>query len=180
VQQDLFEASFSDASVITLYLLPRFVTRLVPKFRADLKPGSRIVSHDYPLAPWPPDKTLTFEVDEKEAITGSKRTVLYYYVVPARVTGTWDLNAPKALGTGPVVLDLHQEIDSLTGTLRVGTNRFEIRDPLVRGEQIRFGLLAQGRLLGFSGTVSGEAMQGEFTTSGSPGRESWSARRRAP
>src|SRR6185503_18366143 len=77
LEADLFESSYKDASVVTLYLLPRFVTRLVPKLRSELKPGSRVVSHDYPLVPWPPDKTLSFEVDEKEPITGSKRTVLY-------------------------------------------------------------------------------------------------------
>ena len=66
----LFEASYRDATVVTLYLLPRLVTRLVPKLREELRPGSRIVSHDYPLSPWPPDKTLTFDADEKEPITG--------------------------------------------------------------------------------------------------------------
>jgi SAM-dependent methyltransferase len=176
VQQDLFEASYRDASVVTLYLLPRFVTRLVPKLRSELRPGSRIVSHDYPLSPWPPDKTLSFEVDEKEPITGSKRTVLYYYVVPAHVGGAWELSVPKSLGAGAAALELRQEIESLEGTLRIGGTTFTLRDPVLRGEQLRFGLLASGRLHAFTGTVSGNAIQGEFTTSGSSARERWSAR----
>jgi SAM-dependent methyltransferase len=178
MEQDLFEASFRDASVVTLYLLPRFVTRLVPKLRAELRPGSRIVSHDYPLSPWPPDKTLSFEVDEKEPITGTKRTVLYYYVVPAKVGGVWDLTVPKTFGAGPTSFELRQEIETLEGTLRAGGNTHPLRDPVVRGEQLRFGLLAQGRLYAFTGAISGGSIKGEFTASGSTSRESWSARLR--
>lgn len=87
VQGDLFEADIREASVVTLYLLPRFVTRLVPKLRAELRPGTRIVSHDYPLAPWPPDKQISMDVPEKEMISGTAWTHLFYYIVPARVGG---------------------------------------------------------------------------------------------
>ena len=97
VQGDLFETDLHDATVVTLYLLPRFATRLVPKLRAELRPGARVVSHDYPLSPWPADKVLTFDLDEKEFISGTTRTNLYFYVVPARVSGTWDLTLPRAL-----------------------------------------------------------------------------------
>src|SRR5262252_2791979 len=54
IQGVLFETDIREATVVTLYLLPRFVTRLVPRFLAELKPGTRIISHDYPLSPWKP------------------------------------------------------------------------------------------------------------------------------
>ena len=76
VQGDLFEADIREASVVMLYLLPGFVTRLVPKLRADLRPGTRIVSHDYPLVPWRPDKELSMDVPEKEMISGTAWTKL--------------------------------------------------------------------------------------------------------
>ncbi|MBK8065217.1 MAG: class I SAM-dependent methyltransferase [Betaproteobacteria bacterium] len=66
VQGDLFRSDLGPASVVTLYLLPRFVERLVPKLRAELAPGSRVVSHDYALNPWPAEKTLIFDVEEAE------------------------------------------------------------------------------------------------------------------
>jgi SAM-dependent methyltransferase len=176
VQGDLFESSFKDATVVTLYLLPRFVTRLVPRFREELRPGARIVSHDYPLTPWPPDKTLSFEVDEKEPITGSKRTVLYYYVVPARVGGVWELALPRPLAERPLTIELIQSIESISGVARTTTDTLMLRDPTVRGESIRFGLLQRGRLLAFSGTVSGATMAGEVTVSGAKSPERWSAR----
>src|SRR5207247_2350044 len=96
VQGDLFQADIRSASVVMLYLLPRYVTRLVPRLRAELSPGTRIVSHDYPLAPWPPDKELSMDVPEKEMISGTSWTRLYYYVVPARARRVGAHFAPSA------------------------------------------------------------------------------------
>jgi SAM-dependent methyltransferase len=81
---DLFEAGIKDASVVMLYLLPSSVTRVATKLRAELRPGTRIVSHDYPLSPWPPDKKVSMDVEEKEMISGTSWTHLFYYVVPGR------------------------------------------------------------------------------------------------
>jgi precorrin-6B methylase 2 len=71
-QKDLFEADLHDASVVTLYLLPSVNLRLRPKLWAELKPGSRVVSHDFDMGDWKPDKTV--ELD------GHK---VYFWVVPA-------------------------------------------------------------------------------------------------
>jgi SAM-dependent methyltransferase len=84
IQGDLFETDIREATVVTLYLLPQFVTRLAPRFRSELRPGTRIVSHDYPLSPWKPDKDVSMDVEEKEMISGTAWTHLYYYIVPAR------------------------------------------------------------------------------------------------
>ena len=80
-QGDIFEFDLRSANVVTLYLLPRLLVPLLPKLRAELAPGARIVSHDYPLEPWPADRTLEFDVPEKAAVMLSPRTQLYLYVV---------------------------------------------------------------------------------------------------
>ena len=178
VRGDLFEADIRDATVVMLYLLPRFVTRLVPRLRADLRPGTRIVSHDYPLAPWPPDKELSLDVPEKEMISGTSWTRLYYYVVPARVQGVWELSLPKALAGAPLTVRIAQEPDSLGGFARDGAAELPLRDLTVRGEQIRFGLLHKGRLIALEGAVAGKAMTGEARSGGL--REPWTARYRGP
>ncbi len=178
VQGDLFETDIRSANVVMLYLLPRFVTRLVPKFRAELKPGTRIVSHDYPLAPWPPDKELAMDVPEKEMISGTSWTRLYYYVVPARVQGVWELILPKSLAGAPLVLQITQEPDAVGAVVRDGNNELYLRDLTVRGEQVRFGLLYKGRLLAFEGTVAGDAMTGELRARDLRGP--WTARHRGP
>ena len=80
-QGDIFEFNLRGASVVTLYLLPRLLVPLLPKLRAELAPGARIVSHDYPLESWPADRTLEFDVPEKEAVMLSPRTQLFLYVI---------------------------------------------------------------------------------------------------
>jgi len=178
VQGDLFEADIKDASVVMLYLLPRFTTRLVPKLRAELRPGARIVSHDYPLAPWPPDKELSMDVPEKEMISGTAWTRLFYYVVPARVQGVWELSLPKTLAGGPLTLDIAQEPDSLSGTAKDAKEVLPLRDLAVRGVSVRFGLLYRGRLIALEGKVDGQTMAGEAR--GRDVHEPWTARYRGP
>ena len=72
LNQDLFTANISDASVVTLYLLPSLNLKLRPKLWTELKPGTRIVSHAFDMGDWKPEQTLN--------ING--RTV-YYWVIPA-------------------------------------------------------------------------------------------------
>jgi len=177
VQGDLFETDISEASVVTLYLLPRFVTRLVPRFLAELRPGTRIVSHDYPLVPWRPDKELSMDVPEKEFISGTSWTKLYYYVVPARIGGVWDLSLPKALARAPLSLEVNQEPHTVGGLVSDGNSEDYLRDMQVKGERVSFGLLYKGRLMAFEGTASRETMSGEVSAKGVRGP--WTARRRA-
>ena len=76
MQQDLFETDIREATVVTLYLLPDVNLRLRPKLLAELKPGTRIVSHNYDMGDWKPLQTITVKVPEEHTI--------YYWVVPPR------------------------------------------------------------------------------------------------
>jgi len=178
VQGDLFETDIREATVVMLYLLPRFVTRLVPRFLAELRPGTRIVSHDYPLVPWPPDKDVSMDVPEKEMISGTTWTRLYYYVVPARIGGTWELSLPKALARAPLALEVNQEPHTVGGLVSDGGSQDYLRDMKVNGERVSFGLLYNGRMMAFEGKAAGETMSGEVSAKGVQG--TWSARRRSP
>jgi SAM-dependent methyltransferase len=178
VQGDLFETDIREASVVMLYLLPQFVTRLVPRFLSELRPGTRIVSHDYPLVPWPPDKDVSMDVPEKEFISGTSWTRLYYYVVPARIGGTWELSLPRTLARAPLTLEVNQEPHTVGGLVSDGRSEDYLRDMKVNGERVSFGLLYNGRMMAFEGTVGGEAMSGEVSARGVRGP--WSARRRSP
>ena len=75
VQQDLFQTDFREATVVTLYLLPAVNMRLRPKLLSDLKPGTRVVSHNYDMGDWAPLKTIVVTLPE------DTHTV-YYWVVP--------------------------------------------------------------------------------------------------
>jgi SAM-dependent methyltransferase len=75
IEGDLFTADISGATVVTLYLSPGVNRRLEPKLRRELRPGTRIVSHQFPIGSWPPDKVIRSEDD---------RTDLYLWTIPPR------------------------------------------------------------------------------------------------
>lgn len=81
---DLFAANVERATVVTLYLLPQILGQVEDKLKRELKPGARVVSHDYPLPTWKPVDVVTFESPDKVAISGTARTVLYLYRVPTK------------------------------------------------------------------------------------------------
>ena len=84
VAGDLFFADIQHATVVTLYLLPGIMASVEAKLRRELKAGTRVVSHDYPLPTWKPAGVITFDVEEKVAISGTARTTLWLYRVPAK------------------------------------------------------------------------------------------------
>lgn len=185
-QGDLFEADISRATVVTLYLLPGTVTKLVPKFLADLKPGTRIVSHDYPLSPLPYDKVDQFEVAEKEKISGTPRTVLYLYIVPARVGGDWEIALPAAAathlaltpGAPKLALNFSQGEDRLAGEVVLAGRRVLLTGLSLRGEQLRFTVVApRNRVLRFAGAVRDGRISGGVEVEGA--EHPWDAARAA-
>jgi SAM-dependent methyltransferase len=85
--QDLFKTDLSQASVITMYLLPEVNLQLRPALLA-LKAGTRLVSHDWDMGEWKPDRTVTVDVPDKP-IGREKLSRLHLWVVPAQVAGLW-------------------------------------------------------------------------------------------
>jgi predicted O-methyltransferase YrrM len=81
--EDLFEAKISDATVVTLYLLPSLNLKLLPKLLAELKPGTRIVSHAFDMGSWKPQQTLN-----------ANGSTVYFWTIPAK--GTPEYNAANA------------------------------------------------------------------------------------
>ena len=80
VQGDIFEARISDATVVTLYLLPDVNMRLRPRLLSELRPGTRIVSHNYDMGDWKPEKTIRVKTPDGDH-------TVYYWVVPRRAAG---------------------------------------------------------------------------------------------
>ena len=157
-KQDLFKTDLSQATVVTMYLLPDTVNLLRDKFLAELKPGTRIISHDYPLTGWLPDKEKEFELDEKVPISGVKTTILWLYVVPAKVQGRWGVELPPAVSRRAATLELKQQITSVHGWMRVDGEEVPLEAVTLRGERLSFRLA--GRKGDFSGEVKGNAIEG--------------------
>ena len=170
-QQDLFKTDLSQASVITMYLLPDTVNLLKGKFLAELKPGTRIVSHDYPLDGWLPEKDRVFDLDEKVAISGVKTTIFWLYVVPAKVAGRWGVQLPPAVSKRAATLELKQQITSVHGWLHVDGEEVPLQAVHLRGDELSFQLA--GRKGDFAGKVKGNAIEGTVQVGGE--RAPWSA-----
>ena len=158
-QGDIFATNFSDATVITLYLLPALNMKLRPTILA-MRPGTRVVSHSFTMEDWEPDET--------SAMDGRRA---YFWVVPASVMGTWQLDA----GGQKTELSIDQTFQKINGSVKLGATQGGLRDARLSGFNIAFTYLDQaGVRRDFTGTVSGGRMEGSFRDDkGGQGR--WSA-----
>ena len=170
-KQDLFKTDLSQASVITMYLLPDTVNLLKDKFLAELRPGTRIVSHDYPLTGWIPEKYVQMDLEDKVQISGVTTTLIYLYVVPAKVGGRWKAQMPPAVSRQPATLQLRQQLTRVSGVAQLDGRELALQELKLRGDRLSFKL--PGGRGEFSGQVKGNRIEGEVQTGAS--RAPWSA-----
>jgi hypothetical protein len=175
---NLFITDISRATVLTLYLFPSVNIQLRPKLFAELKAGTRVVSHDFDMELWQPDAQVTVPVPDKPY--GAPESQVYFWVIPANAAGTW---AGSVTSEGRIVefrATLSQTFQMLSGKAQLGAAAGEIRGGSLRGESLRFALEAEvaGRSVRheFEGRVEGDVVAGKVTSSGGPTR-GWRARR---
>jgi len=135
--QDLFRTDLSRATVVTMYLLPEVNLRLRPAL-LQLQPGTRVVSHDWDMGDWKPDRTSVVDVPDKK-VGLQKTSKVHLWVVPAQVEGLW----------------------CGTGALREFSLRLKQRHQEVEGE-----LLRQGRARTIEGRVEGNVLRTQSTRVG--------------
>jgi len=174
-KQDVHAADVSQVTVLTLYLLPGMMNALRPKLLKELKPGVRIVSHDFDFGDWKPDRTVEVETAEKYDMQGTWTSNLYLWIVPAQVGGTWRGALPGA-GGGQFRLELTQSFQRLEGKLERGGGEVALRDGRIEGSRIRFSIPREGGSETFAATVEGTQMTGEVSGNGA-GSAKWSASR---
>jgi SAM-dependent methyltransferase len=83
-QRDVLQADIREATVITLYLLPEMMRVLRARLLSELRPGTRIVSHDFDFGDWKPERMISLDLDEKYEVTGSWTSTVYLWTVPPR------------------------------------------------------------------------------------------------
>ena len=159
IEADLFATDFSEATVLTMFLLPSINLKLRPTI-LDLKPGTRVVSNTFNMAEWTPDESTSI-ADQN----CTSWCTAHLWIVPAKVGGPWRI--------GESALTLTQTFQMLSGTLQTGASSVEITDGRLLGEEITFN--AGGAM--YSGRVTGDAIQGTLTGSRSG---SWRATRVGP
>jgi hypothetical protein len=180
-RRDLFETDLSQATVITMYLLPRVNLELRPRL-LDLRAGTRVVSHDFSMDEWKPDTHLTMDSPAKWGGTGGKSDI-YFWVIPAKVAGTWRWELTIAGKVQPYEVTLAQKFQEVTGAARVDGRTIRLQDVRLKGDDLQFSFTAE--LAGapishqFSGKVSGDSINGSVAVSGARvrGQQDWTARR---
>jgi len=177
VEQNLFETDLSQATVITSYLLPEMNEKLRPKI-LNLKPGTRMVAHDYNMGEWGPDEQKTLDVPEK-TVGNPGKSYIYLWIVPARVAGHWQ---PAAKSAAPWEFDLTQRFQLIDGTAKSGNQAVKLRTLDLQGDQISIIFLTKPgdntTRHEFQGTVKGDAIEGtlKLGEGAEQKQQPWSAR----
>jgi len=159
VEENLFTTDLSRATVVSTYLLPEMNLKLRPKLM-DLKPGTRIVTHDYHLGEWDPDEQRELTVPEKK-VGEPGISYVFSYMVPARVPGKWQSLVNIGGRDTPLEFNLEQEFQELEGKVEIRDRSAELRGRIM-GERIR--MVAGGRngiaRHEFSGQIDGDTIKG--------------------
>lgn len=161
LQQDLFEADFSKATVLTLYLLQTVNIELRPKILRVLKPGTRVVSHDFSMKDWEADKFTEVKMEHR---THS----IYFWIVPANVSGMWKWTSRSGKDNDKYVLKIDQQFQKISGTLYMNGTELSIKQGELVGDKLQFivdrKLDGQTVRISFNGKAKGNSIQGSITT----------------
>jgi precorrin-6B methylase 2 len=157
MKADLFESDFSQATVITMFLLPDINLKLRPKILG-LKPGTRIVSNSFTMGEWQHDRSV--QATESEGC--QSYCTAYLWIVPAEAEGSWKLPDGE--------LTIKQSFQMITGTLKAGGKSTAIKGRLT-GEQISF----KAGDAQYSGRIGADGIKG--TVKAGSGTTEWTARK---
>lgn len=174
-QRDLFETDLGEATVITMYLLPRVNLALRPRL-LELKPGTRIVSHDFSMEDWQPDAHVVVDAKDKYGGAGGRSDV-YLWIVPAKVGGDWRWQLATRGKARAYELRLEQKFQKISGSVRVDGRNAKLEGAQLRGDEIRFrftvelegepvrhdfrGKVRDGAIFG-SAQLDGPRLRGQF------------------
>jgi len=161
--QDLFETDLRGVSVVTMYLLPEVNLQLLPRLIDQLKPGARIVSHDYDLGPWPFDEMIELALAEK-MVGPLGRSRVFLWLVPADARGKWLSDLPEHGGRWQ--FDITQKYQVLDVDARVvnsaGGASMVVRGARLRGEEIRLAITGMVGGKGYNSLFAGKVIDGRI------------------
>lgn len=151
-EQDIFETDISEASVITMYLLPSVNKKLRPELLDELQPGTRVVSHSFDMGDWEPDREVTLSSENT-----SRTHTIYYWVIPAKVDGGWNWT----VNGKDFTMEVDQQYQNITISLsdENGTS-YDIQEKELEGDRISFRAVNGDQHYIYSGRVDGDTVKG--------------------
>ena len=186
IQQDLFQIDIGEATVVALYLSANLNLKLRPKLFQELKPGTRILSHEFAMGDWKPDYTgrtgrvKIYYDPQNPQETG---TNYYLWVIPANVAGSWRWRMSTSMEDHEYTLRLDQTFQEIRGKVSVRGREIPIAEPRLAGDQLNFtfneDMNNQKPVMRFNGRISGDTIRGNVVVQGGPsvGNYSWTAKR---
>ena len=152
---NLFEADFHEATVMPMYLLPSVNIKLRPKIFRELKPGSRVVSHDFSMENWQPDDHATVEDEDMSHD-------VYLWVVPANISGSWSWTAGSGPNSFEFKMDVSQKYQVAEAKAALNGATANVKEMKVAGEAVTFTLESQAGGKAATFTFEGKAQKGEL------------------
>lgn len=151
-RQDLFKFDIGQATVVTMYLLPSVNIRLRPRLLKELKPGTRIVSHDFDMEDWQPDQKSTV------------RKNVFLWIVPALVEGRWRTTLALPAGERSYEIEIRQKFQEIDGLARYDKKIAGLWNAKLRGDRISFVIVDDSgpveSNLYCEGRVAGDVIEG--------------------
>jgi SAM-dependent methyltransferase len=179
INANLFTFDFSKATVLTMYLLPHINLDLRPRILSGLRPGTRVVSHDFDMGKWRPD--LRREIAVPDKVYGPPVSQVYMWYVPANVAGKWQWRLPVGDVAVRHEVTFRQTFQQLTGDAAIEGGSATIEGAKLQGDAIAFTLVHAnaGRKVAyeFSGRVDGDKIAGSVKTGGDDKTYDWQATR---
>ena len=175
IEQDLFTLNLSEPTVVTLYLLSDLNLKLRPKLFRELRPGTRIVSHEFNMFDWRPDYVGVVpkvEIYYNAKVPDVRDSHFYYWVIPANVAGEWRWTLPTSTGEQNYTLRVVQKFQTVSGKVTVDGRETPISDAQLLGDQLSFTLRdeasRENTAMRFHGRMSGDTMNGTVDIRGRP------------
>ena len=152
-REDLFKFGISQATVVTMYLLPSVNLKLRPRLLKELKPGTRIVSHDFDMEDWKPDEKSTV------------RKNVFMWIVPAQIEGTWRTTIALPAGERSYEIEIKQKFQEIDGLARYDNKKVAgLWNARLRGDRVQFVIVDDSGTietnLYFEGRASGDTIEG--------------------
>lgn len=166
--EDIFATDLGAATVLTLYLSPEFNEKLIPRILSTMRPGARVVSHDFALGTWKPEATERFDVPEKNYGRGGESVVMLW-IVPANVAGRWAGTLGEGSMHRPFEFSIAQQFQVIEGALRSGDRLRRFTRASLRADDITLAIehapspYSKGTV---TARVDGDAMSGVFRFDG--------------
>jgi precorrin-6B methylase 2 len=167
MEANIFDTDFSEASVITMYLLPSVNKKLRPKLIEKLQPGTQVVSHSFDMGSWKADKKVVVKNN------GSSHQI-YYWIIPAQTDGTWSWNYNNT----DYKMTVNQRFQEISVKLSNNNNTFfDIHKAELKGNRLTVRASNGGQSYIFSGRVEGDNIYGMMQHHNGPEKNfyQWSA-----